>query len=271
MDNPNYRSSHLRATPRAGGLSFVLIGTLINLLYAPEATRWIPVICLPLATVGLIDDFRGLPTFLRYSFQLLTGIVLIIYAGLTISIWQGVLLIITITAVINFTNFMDGLDGLVAGCGVLLMASTSCWALSGAILGFLIWNWSPAKIFMGDVGSTFIGAVFCGLLITLPSYNDSLRFLLIGFPLYGDAFFCVIRRFLNRENIFQPHRKHLFQRLYQAGWKHQSVAILYISAVGILLVTNIVAGFTGLLTAISIQFIYALYLDKSVASEFHRT
>lgn len=268
MDNPNHRSSHLKATPRGGGLSFVVIGTLINLLYASEMTRWIPVICLPLALVGLADDFRGLPAFLRYSIQLITGTVLIIHAGLTISSLESILLVILITALINFTNFMDGLDGLVAGCGVLLMASTSCWGLSGAIFGFLIWNWSPAKIFMGDVGSTFIGAVFGGLLLTLPSYDASLEILLIAFPLYADALFCVIRRFINRENILQAHRKHLFQRLYQAGWTHQTVASLYIIGVAILLLSNLLVGLPGLLIAISFESIYAFYLDHCVAAEF---
>ena len=271
MDNPNQRSSHFEATPRGGGLSFVLVGTLMNFLYGPETTKWIPIICLPLALVGLVDDFTGLPAYIRYLIQLITSIFLVVHSGLAISNWQSLFLVIMITALINFTNFMDGLDGLVAGCGVLLMGSTSCWALSGAIFGFLIWNWSPAKIFMGDVGSTFIGALFGGILLTLPSYKESLGILLIGYPLFADASFCLIRRLINKENIFQAHRKHLFQRLYQAGWTHRSVAFLYIASIAILLLSYSIAGLLGLLSAISVELFYAVYLDNRVASDFHRS
>lgn len=268
MDNPNHRSSHVKATPRGGGLTFVLVGTLINFLYAPETTRWIPIICVPLAFVGFLDDLRGLPAFFRYTVQLITGIALVIHANLSTSRGIMILMILLITVLINFTNFMDGMDGLVAGSGVLLLASASSWAISGAIFGFLIWNWSPAKIFMGDVGSTFIGALFGGLLINSDSYSDSIGLVLIGFPIFADAFFCVIRRLINRENIFQAHRKHLFQRLHQAGWTHRDVATLYISAVAVLLLSKTIAGFPGLLTCIILQFLYALYLNKWVASDF---
>lgn len=92
--------------------------------------------------------------------QFVTAIILVGLADRPMSIWLSIVSVLLITAIINFTNFMDGLDGLVAGCGVLLMASTSSWAISGAIFGFLIWNWAPAKVFMGDIGSTYIGAVF---------------------------------------------------------------------------------------------------------------
>ena len=100
-----------------------------------------------------------------------------------------VLLVIAVTAVINFTNFMDGLDGLVAGCmtviisalAVDLAAPWSMWALLGSLIGFLVWNWSPAKVFMGDVGSTFLGAVFAGLVLQAPSWSR-MSYLLVATP-----------------------------------------------------------------------------------------
>lgn len=265
MDHPNMRSSHVNSTPRGGGVVFVLIGTLLTLLSEPSPARWIPILCLPLALIGLIDDFRGLPSYLRYLVQLVTAIFLINFSSLTSPIWISLLFIIMITAIINFINFMDGLDGLVAGCGVLMMASTSSWAISGAIFGFLLWNWSPAKVFMGDVGSTFIGAVFCGMLLQENSYKQSFLLLLISFPLLCDAFVCVMRRLLNGENVFKAHRKHLFQRLQQSGWSHQSVSLLYIFAVGILLYsysTNVI------FYAIAIVVCIGIYLDRCVANSF---
>lgn len=268
MDNPNHRSSHIRATPRGGGLAFVLVGTLLNFVYETGPSRWIPVACLPLALVGLVDDFKELPAALRYIVQFVTAIVLVALADRPMSIWLSLISVLLITGIINFTNFMDGLDGLVAGCGVILMASTSCWAISGAIFGFLIWNWAPAKVFMGDVGSTYIGAIFGGMLIHTRTDHATLSLLLIGFPLFADAFVCVIRRFVNGENIVEAHRKHLFQRLQQAGWSHQKVASLYIGAVGILLLSYTIGGFSVLVISILGEFIIAFYLERCVATKF---
>jgi UDP-N-acetylmuramyl pentapeptide phosphotransferase/UDP-N-acetylglucosamine-1-phosphate transferase len=179
---------------------------------------------------------------------------------------MSLIFILLITAIINFINFMDGLDGLVAGCGIIIMASTSSWAISGAILGFLFWNWSPAKVFMGDVGSTFIGAVFGGMLVQVQTYQESFVLLLTCFPLLADALVCVIRRFLNGENIFEAHRKHLFQRLQQAGWSHQNVSILYISAVGFLAMCSHLSIY--LPVALAIVLLTGIYLDRYIATSF---
>lgn len=268
MDNPNQRSSHIKATPRGGGLSFVIVGTLLTVMYEPAPSKWVPVICLPLALIGLIDDFKGLATFFRYLVQVLTATVLVVFSNQSLPLWEALLCIFILTAIINFTNFMDGLDGLVAGCGVLLLASTSSWAISGAILGFLIWNWSPAKVFMGDVGSTFIGGVFGGMILQTHNYHDSFLLLLTGFPLFADAFICVIRRLINGENILEAHRKHLFQRLHQVNWSHQSVAVLYVGAVAILLGSYVLAGVKALALTVLGEFLLGLYLDRFIAKDF---
>lgn len=244
----------------------MLIGTILTVLYEPSPSRWVPVICLPLALIGLIDDFRGLPNLFRYSVHLVTAIILIRVSNLYMSFWMSLIFILLITAIINFINFMDGLDGLVAGCGIIIMASTSSWAISGAILGFLFWNWSPAKVFMGDVGSTFIGAVFGGMLVQVQTYQESFVLLLTCFPLLADALVCVIRRFLNGENIFEAHRKHLFQRLQQAGWSHQNVSILYISAVGFLAMCSHLSIY--LPVALAIVLLTGIYLDRYIATSF---
>ena len=268
MDTPNRRSSHITATPRGGGLSFVIIGTLLTAIYEPAPSKWIPVICLPLALIGFIDDFKGLAKTFRYLVQVSTAIVLVIFSNQSLSLWLSLLCIFMLTAVINFTNFMDGLDGLVAGCGVLLLASTSSSAISGAILGFLIWNWAPAKVFMGDVGSTFIGAVFGGMILQTHNYHESFLLLLTGFPLFADAFICVIRRFINGDNILEAHRKHLFQRLHQANWSHKSVALLYVCAVAILLGSYSLAGVRALAITVAVEFLIGLYLDRYIAKDF---
>ena len=202
----------------------------------------------PLAVVGLLDDRHNLPATLRYGVQLLTAAVvlglspLVQPVGLSVASGSWLLvaalgfLLIAVTAVINFTNFMDGLDGLVAGCMTVtiaalttdLMAPWSLWALVGSLLGFLIWNWSPAKVFMGDVGSTFLGVVFAGLVLQASSWTQAFGYLLVATPLLGDACLCVPRRWLAGQRVFQAHRLHLFQRLHQAGWSHARVALTYL-------------------------------------------
>lgn len=268
IDTPNHRSSHAKPTPRGGGLVFVITGSLLHLQMVTGPSRWVPIVCLPLALISFVDDFRSLPAISRYLVQMSTAFGLIALSGKFSSLELIVLLVIIITAIINFTNFMDGLDGLVAGCGVLLMAATSSWAISGAISGFLIWNWSPAKIFMGDIGSTFIGAVFAGLLLQGESANEMINTMLLAFPLLADAGVTLIRRFVNRENIFKPHRKHLFQRLHQSGWTHRRVALFYISSVAVLVFVYDFLNSSALIIAILCEFLIAIYLDLKFAAKF---
>lgn len=268
IDTPNMRSAHLHPTPRGGGIAFVIVGTLMSFVSSNGAYRWVPVICIPLAIVGLIDDYRSVPPLFRYIVQAITGFALLAYSDIDSSLIVSLLLIIAITAVINFMNFMDGLDGLVAGCGVLLMASTSSWCLSGAILGFLFWNWNPARVFMGDVGSTFIGATFAGMVLQSNSGEEALKFLLIGFPLFGDSFFCLLRRLINGEQVLKPHNKHLFQRLQQAGWSHANVALLYILGVSFLWVAKVAGGTFLLALVVVIELLFGLFLDRLYAKPF---
>jgi UDP-N-acetylmuramyl pentapeptide phosphotransferase/UDP-N-acetylglucosamine-1-phosphate transferase len=187
------------------------------------------------------------------------------------------LLLIAVTAVINFINFMDGLDGLVAGClAIAIAAGTSqlptptepLWALVGALFGFLAWNWSPAKVFMGDVGSTFLGAVFAGLVLQASSWPEALGLLLVATPLLGDACLCVPRRLLAGQRVFQAHRLHLYQRLHQAGWPHARVAGLYIAATALLALALLLAGWAWVLPLAVLELGLGVWLDRRVAMPF---
>jgi UDP-N-acetylmuramyl pentapeptide phosphotransferase/UDP-N-acetylglucosamine-1-phosphate transferase len=148
----------------------------------------------------------------------------------------GVITVVGFTALINFYNFMDGLDGLVGSVTALQLAFLAVylqqplwWLLVAALLGFLWWNWSPAKIFMGDVGSTVLGAsVAIALIAPTTDPVRSLSALAITLPLTTDAIYTLTRRLLKGENIFRAHRTHLYQRLQQSGWSHRAVAIAYL-------------------------------------------
>lgn len=289
LDQPNARSSHSLPTPRGGGVAFVLVSCVANVLAwvmsASSASLPLPLVAapllaLPLAVVGFLDDRDNLPASWRYGVQLATAFLLILVSPL-VALSVGflpvvVLLVIAVTAVINFTNFMDGLDGLVAGCMVVAITSAAIqlaapwpiWALVGALLGFLLWNWSPAKVFMGDVGSTFLGAVFAVLVLQSSSWTEALALLLVATPLMGDACLCVPRRFIAGQRVLQAHRLHLFQRLHQAGWPHARVSSLYIAATALLAFALMWGGLTWVIALSALELLLGIWLDQQVAVPF---
>jgi Fuc2NAc and GlcNAc transferase len=271
IDIPNQRSSHSKPIPRGGGIAFVIIGTIFNYYFNTGAFRLIPILCLPIAIIGIIDDIKDLSAILRYSTHVIVAYLLIIFSNIDISYWQLPIYILVITAIINLFNFMDGLDGLLAGCSIPLFASTSAWSLSGAIFGFTFWNWSPAKIFMGDVGSTFLGAVFAGFALQQSTNREALFLLFLAFPLFADSVSCIVRRLLLRQNIFKAHRNHLYQRLNQSGWSHQQVSSLYISGIVILAFVRRFDNLSLFLLFMVLEFLVGIYLELRVASKFQRT
>jgi UDP-N-acetylmuramyl pentapeptide phosphotransferase/UDP-N-acetylglucosamine-1-phosphate transferase len=273
LDQPNARSSHSLPTPRGGGVAFVLVGSAsVSFLGI-----WLPVLCLPLALVGFLDDRHNLPAALRYGVQFATVLALLLISPWHLSLiglLPWLLLLIAGTAVINFTNFMDGLDGLVAGCMSVLFTVAALtgmpalWPLVGALLGFLLWNWSPAKVFMGDVGSTFLGAVFAGVVLHASSWPHAFGYLLVATPLLGDACSCVPRRLLAGQRVFQAHRLHLFQRLHQAGWPHARVTLTYVAATAVLAVAMLAGGWPWVSGLAVVELVVGVWLDQRVAVPF---
>ncbi len=277
LDQPNERSSHRTPTPRGGGVAFVLVGSLLAPLAGGGWPAWIPLICLPLALVGMVDDRLDLPALARYGAQIVSALALLAVAALPIPWWLLPLAVIAITAVINFVNFSDGLDGLVAGCAAVLLTAAvltlppqgaALWPLIGALLGFLVWNWSPARVFMGDVGSTFLGATIAGVVLQQSSPTAALGLLLVGFPLMGDALLCVLRRLAAGQRIFQAHRLHLYQRLHQAGWTHARVALLYIGATALLALGLLTHGLPLVVIRVAMELAVGLWLDRHRAAPF---
>ena len=288
LDIPNDRSSHTQPTPRGGGLGFIIafaITSAISTAIAiPSIIPYLPLwfVLIPLTIIGILDDRQEVPAAIRYLVQLFSASLAVAYFGAFSQPWLtsfGIagqitaiaLTIIGMTALINFYNFMDGLDGLVAGCTALQLAFLALylnqpifWLMISALLGFLWWNWSPAKIFMGDAGSTVLGAsVAIALLNNDSNPVQAWSALAIALPIVGDAVYTLCRRLIRRENIFQAHRSHLYQRLQQSGWSHAQVASLYIG-VTILVASSIslfgaigsLSSLVGMLLAIILGEIY---------------
>ena len=289
LDQPNERSSHYQPTPSGGGVAFVLVASIASLLEllfgSSSASASLPMVAaallaMPLALIGFLDDRHNLPATLRYCVQLITASVVILVSPLVTSSFGLspllALLLIAVTAVINFTNFMDGLDGLVAGCMAVMMTTTAIhltsplpiWSLVGSLLGFLLLNWSPSKVFMGDVGSTFLGSVFVLLVLQAPNWSDAFALLLLATPLLGDACLCVMRRLHARQNVFKAHRLHLFQRLHQAGWPHARVSSLYIAATVVLSIAHLLKGLPLVTIIATFELLLGIWLDQKVAIPF---
>ena len=288
LDRPNSRSAHIQPTPRGGGISFVFIFSLSCFFYLCTGffsfVVVLPLLVLPLAVIGLIDDKYNLPSSWRYSVQIFTAVLIFsvspilwpFVSALFPQLLISALLLIAVTAIINFVNFMDGLDGLVGGCmfviflalAIYLSVPWPVWTLVGGLLGFLCWNWSPAKVFMGDVGSTFLGAFYIGLVLQASSWSQSFAMICLATPLLADSSICVLRRFLAGHKVFLPHRLHLFQRLYQSGWSHSRVSLAYILATAVLSVALLMGGLPWVLGLAVVELFVGFWLDQRVAVPF---
>jgi len=272
IDIPNERSSHTRPIPRGGGLLIVLI-TLLGFLGAAPLVQinlfesgfiTIGTGAALIAIVSWYDDLGTTPCWIRFAAHAVGAILVISFIGygqsLTVPFlpsinvgWPGILLaFLWLTGFTNAYNFMDGIDGIAGsqaviagvawwGFGVLLgepLLNLPGLFIAASSLGFLGHNWPPARIFMGDVGSAFLG--FCLATLTLTSVHIDPRLpvagVLIVWPFVFDTTFTILRRLQLGENIFAAHRSHLYQRLVIAGYSHQSVTLLYtgLSLIGVL-------------------------------------
>ena len=259
LDYPNERSSHIIPKPRGGGLAIVtcvlVVGICFVILAEPNK-RLIYLVCgAIIAWLGWRDDLHSLSPRLRFAVQGIVAALSIWWLGyfkvVTIPLFGelqlGVVgILITFLWIIGLTNaynFMDGIDGMAggvalsAGIGWMWLASNinnpfvfwiAC-AITAGSLGFLGHNWSPAKIFMGDVGSTFLGYSFAVLpLISSDQGGDALLLgTLLMWTIIMDAGVTFLGRLIRGENVFAPHRSHLYQRLVLAGYKHEKVSALY--------------------------------------------
>jgi len=279
-DMPNHRSLHKSSIPSGGGIIFVIIG-IIGMIFSGNYSA---LLCFPLSIVGFWDDKVSLNALFRYFIHLITASLLLFFSPVGIYFYQNIspfLLIpvfifylLSATAIINFINFMDGLDGLVGSCMALiiglycLIVDASFLPIFGAILGFLILNWPPAKVFMGDAGSTFLGAVFVLFLLNTNSVEKSFALLFVGMPLLVDSSVCVIRRFLDRQKIFEAHSLHLFQRLHKAGWSHRKITTVYLISSLSIALTYIVFGILSSLVIMLFSILFGLWVDKKYAIPF---
>lgn len=255
---PNARSMHEKPTPSGGGLSFVIAWYIgITVLYFSgllEKDLFFALLCgILLAAVSLIDDILDLSALIRLIVQFITSIAAFWFLGglrpviipeievnYTFIIYP--LAVIGIVWFINLFNFMDGVDGFASVQAIIicLVFYFFTWNLIALLLavtvaGFLYWNWPKARIFMGDVGSTQLGFILIILGIYFHNVKDFsiLNWIMIASPFWFDATLTLFRRWRNREKLSEAHRKHVYQRIVQAGYSHVKV-------IGFLVLVNII-------------------------------
>lgn len=256
LDVPNERSSHHRPTPRGGGLGMIIpiTGTLMilplwGLSYLSAGATAVAVAIV--AVLGWVDDHRSLSIRIRMAGHVVAGalVTLAILVSGQASLNMGLPMLLaclwwvfwTVSA-INVVNFIDGIDGIIALQAMIFgmfslavigsvgtPASILALVLVGAAGGFLILNWAPAKIFMGDVGSGGLGVTFVilGALTMGESGSGVVRAFLPLMPIFVDEVLTMLRRISRGERLSEPHRTHVYQLLVQAGWGHGPVAALY--------------------------------------------
>lgn len=262
IDIPNERSSHCKPVPRGGGLSIglVIVVTILYLFFSGRlpgdiTIAWLPAIFV-VGMLGWLDDHYHLPVTLRAAGYLVTAIWFVLcleytvastmaipVAG-TLSWFATMLIIIAVAWVTNLYNFMDGIDGLaatqailagVAGSLILWHVGTESLSLISATIaaataGFLLWNWPPAKIFMGDVGSCTLGFMFATLAIlgqSMAGLSVLIWVILLAWFIW-DATLTLTMRIMRGEKWFLPHRSHAYQCLVRAGFSHVSIVWMLI-------------------------------------------
>ncbi len=263
LDHPNERSSHLGATPRGGGIALVAIllpaWLLAVLRVDPDDCSWqIAAGVLGLAAISWLDDIRGVGPFPRLFVQIIVAATAVavlkapVFQGLLPPLLDNVAAVFLLVWFINLFNFMDGIDGLSAveaaaiGLGLFLIGlvlgkfGVGQWqglAIAGAALGFLIWNWSPARVFLGDVGSIPIGFMLGWLLLQAASQGAWAAALILPLYYLADGTITLLRRLIQGANVLAPHRQHFYQQAVRRGHSHAKVAGL-VAALNVALVAH---------------------------------
>ena len=282
------RRMHKKPTPRIGGLAIIFGFTVATLCFAQPSRQLYGTLsgAAIIAIMGVIDDCKNLPAKLKFVIQIIAALVVVFAGDIKIDVftnpnflsdnpywvlpeWLSVTLtVIWIVFITNAVNFIDGLDGLAAGVSAIMSISLVFIsirvgeysiailgiALMGSCFGFLPFNFNPAKIFMGDTGSTFLGFMLATLSIqcVFKSYaviSFAVPLLILGLPLF-DALFAMIRRILRGQSPMTADRGHLHHRLVDMGFSQKQTVFILYAISGVLGITAVLLAESGVLRAL---------------------
>ncbi len=279
--NPTIRGMHKEQKASSGGILFILIYT----IYAIYQEFYLPFFSVPISIIGLIDDKFFISRRVRLAAQILTIGIFLTFSYITGNgilatinsfphfIFIFLLLLIIGTSIINFMNFMDGIDGLVCGCMIVIFSFMNIeihylLPIIGTLIGFLFFNWEPSKVFMGDTGSLFLGSYLSTLILGQDSIISILNSLILCSPILLDASTCILMRLSKKQNILQPHKLHLYQRLVSGGLSHSKVSLIYISITFFLGLVYLTSNTYLLGLSFILVIIVGLHLNKNYAKSF---
>jgi UDP-N-acetylmuramyl pentapeptide phosphotransferase/UDP-N-acetylglucosamine-1-phosphate transferase len=248
LDEPNERSLHAHPVPRTGGIAIVAGVAAACALVQPGVVVTLAA-ALALAALSFIDDVAGLPTLARLAAHVAAAAAVLFYQ---LGYAEPVLFTVFVLAIAwyaNLYNFMDGSDGLAGGMALfgfgayaiaaLLSGADTyaalCGSIAAAAAGFLVFNFPPARLFMGDVGSVPAGflAGALGVVGWSRGYWPMWFPLLVFAPFVCDATLTLLRRLLRRERVWQAHRDHYYQRLVRMGFGHRGTAFIEYAAMAV--------------------------------------
>jgi Fuc2NAc and GlcNAc transferase len=295
FDIPNYRSSHNQPIPRGGGLAiafawylgivilFILKQIPLNLF---AALLW----GIPITILGFIDDLVSITPKLRIAVQVLCSSLAVYFLGGVGAVDLGFVilydsLVFSIVAVIgiiwftNLFNFLDGIDGYISAEIIFICLAVFFLLklilplyLAAATAGFILLNWQPAKIFMGDVGSTLLGFTIGVFVVYYHNTFESsiIVWIILTSLFWFDATITLFRRMRKHEKLSEAHRKHGYQRIVQSGFSHQKTVVYS------LIINIIVMGFAWLtikfpslnLAFLAVNVIYLYFVMRLVDKRF---
>jgi UDP-GlcNAc:undecaprenyl-phosphate GlcNAc-1-phosphate transferase len=262
-DRPNKRKVHQKIMPRMGGLAIFISFVIGILIIRPDASYHWPIIIggIIIIITGVADDMKEISPKVKLFGQILAALIVTVYGDLNLEfinlpfggkIEFGILSIpITMFWIIGITNainLIDGLDGLAAGVSSIALLSIAGMAmimgniyvmvialiLAASSIGFLVYNFHPAKIFMGDTGALFLGYMISVLSLlgfkNVTFISLIIPIIILGVPI-SDTFFAIIRRLVNKQPLSAPDKSHLHHCLMRAGFSHkQTVLLIYAMA-----------------------------------------
>jgi UDP-N-acetylmuramyl pentapeptide phosphotransferase/UDP-N-acetylglucosamine-1-phosphate transferase len=260
VDYPNKRSLHARPTPRSGGIAILaaaVLGTIFQVWWSNEQQDiipWIGLALLVVAAVSFLDDLSHVPVSYRLAAHIVSAILLLVAGlslhtvvlpviGWSLPAWLGMMIsLLFMVWMINMYNFMDGMDGFAGGMAVCgfggfallgwLAGNEQYFAISATIAaaaaGFLCFNFPPARIFMGDIGSSSLGLLAASFVLwgvkagIFPFWSGVLVFS----PFIADATVTLLWRLWRREMLWRAHKAHYYQQLVEAGWGHRKTVFV---------------------------------------------
>jgi UDP-GlcNAc:undecaprenyl-phosphate/decaprenyl-phosphate GlcNAc-1-phosphate transferase len=240
-DIPNERSLHTKSIPRIGGIALMAGVSITCPLLREKPSVFVVLPIIVLVVISLVDDIRGVAPKWRFLAHF-CGAAIFILGQLQLSLMFAIPFIFAVVWMINLYNFMDGSDGLAGGMAMIgfsmygvaaLLADRNdlavvSFSIAASAIAFLIYNFYPAKVFLGDVGSITLG--FAAGSIGLLGWNSGvwpLWFPLLVFsPFIVDATVTLLKRLAHRERFWEGHREHYYQRMVRMGWGHSKTALL---------------------------------------------